>query len=122
MSQRLRKAIETINASHWLRLPAPTSGFAFYNGTNTEHLTTRQIERIIGNAGEKAFGRWINPHILRHTFASRLMRTVNSRVVQELLGHKHLASTQIYTHPNHQDLRNAIDSISTKTPEKTEKR
>lgn len=111
MSARIRETIVTVQNVYWKHLPAPTSGFAFYNNTNTEHLTTRQIERIIGNACNKAFGRWTNPHALRHTFASRLMRSVNSRVVQELLGHKYLTSTQIYTHPNHQDLRNAIDRL-----------
>lgn len=114
LSQRTRNFIAIVNETHWKHLPAPTSGFAFYASTNTEHLTTRQIERIIGGASNKAFGRRINPHVLRHTFASRLMRTVNSRVVQELLGHKCLTSTQIYTHPNHQDLRNAIDSLDTR--------
>ncbi len=74
-------------------------------------ITTRQVERIIKNAALNCLGRPIHPHILRHTFASRLMRTTNARVVQELLGHKNLTSTQIYTHPNHDDLKKAIDGI-----------
>jgi integrase/recombinase XerC len=49
--------------------------------------------------------------MLRHTFATNLMRTTNARVVQQLLGHKNLSSTQIYTHPNQQDLKKAIDSL-----------
>ncbi len=85
--------------------------FVFYHGDPQLPLTTRQVERIIRAAAMKALGRPVHPHILRHTFASRLMRKVNIRVVQELLGHKSLTSTQIYTHPNQEDLKNAIDNM-----------
>ncbi|MBA7666912.1 Tyrosine recombinase XerC [subsurface metagenome] len=122
LSRRIRNFIAIVNDTYWSKLHDPTSGFAFYTNTNTEHLTTRQVERIIGNASEYAFRRRINPHVLRHTFGTNLMRTCNSRVVMELLGHKHLASTQIYTHPNHQDLKNAIDSLETNPQEKSERR
>ncbi|MBA7479572.1 Tyrosine recombinase XerC [subsurface metagenome] len=79
-------------------------------------LTTRQVERIIRAAAMKALGRPIHPHVLRHTFASRLMRTTSIRVVQELLGHKQMSSTQIYTHPNSEDLKNAIDTMDGPKP------
>ncbi|GAH96402.1 unnamed protein product, partial [marine sediment metagenome] len=59
--------------------------------------------------------REIHPHILRHTFATRLMSKTSMRVVQELLGHKNLSSTQIYTHPNNADLQEAIDSLNEKS-------
>lgn len=79
-------------------------------------LTTRQVERIIRSAAMKSLGRPVHPHVLRHTFASRLMRTVSIRIVQELLGHQSLTSTQIYTHPNHEDLKKAIDTINEQPP------
>jgi site-specific recombinase XerD len=42
---------------------------------------------------------WITPHIFRHTFASRLVKkNVNLRIIQTLLGHCNIASTEIYTH------------------------
>jgi len=85
--------------------------FVFYKRPNYEPLTTRQVERIVRKAAISSLGRPIHPHVLRHTFASRLMRTTNARIVQELLGHKHLSSTQIYTHPNQDDLKNAIQSL-----------
>lgn len=79
-------------------------------GSHDKHITTRTAERIISTAAQDVLGRPVHPHVLRHTFASRLLRKTNIRVVQELLGHKHLSSTQIYTHPNGDDLRRAIDA------------
>lgn len=85
--------------------------FLFSAGAHGAHITTRQVERIIRTAGQTALGIRVHPHMLRHTFATRLMQKANIRVVQALLGHKSLQSTQIYTHPNNQDLKKAIDSM-----------
>jgi len=71
-------------------------------------LTTRQVEHIITGTAMAAIGRPINPHMLRHTFGSKLLRVTNIRTVQELLGHSCITSTQIYTHPNEEDKRKAI--------------
>jgi len=84
--------------------------FAF--GSSVGSLTTRQVERIISSTAVKALGRPINPHVLRHTFASRLMRITNLSTVQQLLGHKYIGSTQVYCHPNEDDKRQAIEAAS----------
>ena len=89
----------------------------FWTSCPHHPLTTRQVENIFNSAGEKAFGRHINPHMLRHTFASSLLRVTNMRTVQELLGHNHISSTQIYTHPNEDDKREAIDALEGTPPE-----
>ncbi|GAH69734.1 unnamed protein product, partial [marine sediment metagenome] len=52
-----------------------------------------------------------HPHMLRHTFASKLMRVTSMRTVQELLGHSSITSTQIYTHPNEDDKKKAIKGL-----------
>ncbi len=63
-------------------------------------LTTRTVQRIVEGYARKALptDRDISPHTLRHTFASHMLNAgADLRVVQELLGHKSLSTTQIYT-------------------------
>ncbi len=109
--------LKIINAVHELKfhwfptLLASTTLYAFYFGKNTNHITTRRVQQIIGDASDRSIGRRIHPHILRHTFGTKLMRITNARVVQQLLGHKNLNSTQIYTHPNQDDLTEAINGL-----------
>lgn len=107
----LRKAI----TAAWLLIWAPDKRMpftaAFYSVKNQESLSYQQVERIIARAGRKACHRHVTPHMLRHTFGTRLMRVTNIRVVQQLLGHKRLSSTQIYTHPDQADQDNAVDAM-----------
>lgn len=112
LTGRVRKALEVMNKIWWALDDTDPTAFAFYNLYPLGHLTTRQVQRIISNAAKRSIGRPIHPHVLRHTFATRLMRKCSTRVVQQLLGHASLQSTQVYTHPNHQDLQNAIDSLN----------
>lgn len=111
LSSRIQSAIGEMYKNWWSDGIGFSTDYAFYQTNPDAPLTTRQVERIIRKAALKCLGRPIHPHVLRHTFASRLMRTVNARIVQELLGHKHMTSTQIYTHPNQEDLKKAIDGI-----------
>ncbi|MBA7700967.1 Tyrosine recombinase XerD [subsurface metagenome] len=107
-----------INAA-WLFIWAPDKRmpdtYAFYSGKKQTHLAYQHVERILQKAGRKACHRRVTPHMLRHTFGTRLMRVTNIRVVQQLLGHKRLSSTQIYTHPDQEDQDKAIDGMPTGT-------
>jgi integrase/recombinase XerC len=79
--------------------------FLNYKG---ERLTSRSVERIVGKYIRRtAVKRKISPHSLRHSFASHLLsRGADLRVIQELLGHASLATTQKYTHL---DLKQLLD-------------
>jgi len=110
-TQRIQEAVQYCRKKLWCAEWAPGEMPAFGGKNPFSHITSRQVERIIKRAGFLALDRDIHPHVLRHTFATRLMRVTNIRVVQGLLGHKHLSSTQVYTHPNGQDMKKAIESM-----------
>ena len=111
VSTRLCEAIKKMNESFWSSSPENVQHKAFTSGRSRKQLTRRQVHRIISYAAIAALGRSVHPHVLRHTFASKLMRVTDMRTVQELLGHKNITSTQIYTHPNEQDKHKAIENM-----------
>jgi site-specific recombinase XerD len=70
--------------------------------------TFRRYARAAGVTTRKR----VTPHTLRHVFASELLRAgANLRQIQELLGHKHLDSTQRYTRVNAHELRGAVKRL-----------
>jgi integrase/recombinase XerC len=72
-----------------------------------ERIAERRIQYLIKKYAEQAGIRGrVFPHILRHTFATHMLDGgADLRVVQELLGHANLSSTQVYTHVTHSQMR-----------------
>jgi len=70
-------------------------------------LTARSMEKMIKKYAVLAgLPLTTTPHVLRHTFATDLLRQgVDLRTIQEFLGHKNIAATQIYTHVTSRQLR-----------------
>lgn len=83
--------------------------FAFVNRYGRP-LTRMMVFTIVRRLCEAAgITKTVSPHTLRHSFATHLLQNgADLRVIQQLLGHEDLATTEIYTHVDVQDLRKAI--------------
>lgn len=102
-----RKAIASIkNYLERVRNRLPQSDYLFV-GTSGNPLTRQRIWQLIRRYARQAgIQRRITPHTFRHSFATHLLeRGADLRIVQELLGHADISTTQIYTHVSRDHLK-----------------
>lgn len=76
-------------------------------------LTPSGVWRIVAQYARKAGLEDVHPHVLRHTFATRLLREAGADLVTvaELLGHESLNTTARYTRPSEKDLEAAVERL-----------
>lgn len=98
----------------WLevrRQIAPADEQAVFISKLKRRISPRQIaKRLQLWAQKQQIGQQVNPHKLRHSFATHMLESSGDlRAVQELLGHANLSTTQVYTHLDFQHLSNVYD-------------
>lgn len=86
------------------------TGNILFLGKRGSPLNPREVRRILKKHSLVVESGSVSPHTLRHTFATHLLTNgADLRSVQELLGHKDIATTQIYTHLTMGEIRKAYD-------------
>ncbi len=103
------RAIKALYAYLQTRKDKEKALFIRYKGPKAadKRLTPRSVENIVKKYAKRVgIPIMTSPHTLRHTYATDLLaQGVDLRVIQEFLGHRNIATTQVYTHITSQKLR-----------------
>lgn len=110
IGKQARKAIK-----QWLKIRGgmvDEDELAVFVSQRGQRISHRSIQQRLKKwAIKQGLSNHVNPHMLRHSFASHLLESSgNLRAVQELLGHADISTTQVYTHLDFQHLANVYDN------------
>jgi integrase/recombinase XerD len=105
-----RKACEALSAylsTERPKLVKRRTGSEIFLSSRGTKLTTTRIWQIVKNVSRRAgVAKNVYPHLLRHSFATHLLSNgADLRIIQEMLGHADIATTQVYTHVDQQRLK-----------------
>jgi len=96
-----------------LKIYGAKEGGLIFVSQRDERYNKRTIQQIVKSASNKSrIKKNVTPHTLRHSFATHLLEGgADIRCIQQLLGHKDLKTTQIYTHVANKDIKKLANLI-----------